>query len=1239
MFKNIQYYQRVILLVWVGLSAGELLAATDCNQVTQIPISECQSLLELYNNTNGANWKNNTGWNQTNTPCSWFGVTCNEGYVESIFFNDNNLVGVIPNLNLPNLGSLFLGSNQLSGSIPNFNNSPKLILLYLSSNQLSGSIPNFTNLPNLLSLSLDSNQLSGSIPNFTNLPKLQSLFLDSNQLSGSIPNFTSFKLANLVSVSFGANCGLAAFDAAQETVLNQKDSYWRTRNSLCKETVTAFSCNNVTEIPVSECQSLVELYNSTNGANWKNNTGWNQTNTPCSWFGVTCYNGYVEKIDLSNNGDLNNPIHTQRFSYSNNLVGTIPDLNLPNLTKLSLSLNYLSGSIPNFTNLPKLQHLYLNYNQLSGSIPNFTSFNLGNLSDIKFNNNCGLTAYDSNQEAVLDQKDSIWKTRNPNCPTFITAAANPVEGGSISCNPNPVAQGSNSVCTAIPNTGYTFNNFSGDCNGTSCTLDNVTSAKNVTANFIISKVNQIITFNPALIGVIGTTVNLSATASSGLTPITFTTSSPTVCTINGNVVSFVSEGNCIVTANQAGNANYNAAALERIISSTVGIFDIKVSYYDTYDNAINRKEQIEDNIRHWADGVYESTNGAHRLGKVEINTNGANADNTDVLWVASCWPNARIGGRGKAGARIQYCDTFPNNGNPISFLQRTRSGGYTMTHEWGHFAYALFDEYKSGDECSKASFPCKSDVGVSNSIMHNQWNAVGANETLGDLNWLNFSTKINNDGANITTNAQARVYKASAWETLVRDTSLDPINFGRAFYKGLVAVAPAAGQAPSIELGTYNATTGTYQINTTAQATAREKLSFVWKGASTVRRAASGIDKRPMVKIIAIENSANIHPQQLATVKIAANQLIRKAEIGDVIAVAAFASETQIVSSFTLINSEEDKKNIIQSVKSIQPSVLPPKLETVVQKISDMVQTAIASFPASHPLNQYEKDIYLFAQGFTSNNGESIGLGDMISKANDSNIRIFSFALNETTEKTLRVLSEMTHGKSWFTPTLESLRDALSNLLDAASPMLDVIVAADQATFSSNKEFPFLVDSTLGELSISIYYSGTSNGTTLSLVAPDGTMRTLTTNECPSDDNEIAGKNSCLVRVSHPVIGDWKLRATTTNSSGINVSFDAHALPLDNKEVFFASVNALPKITAPNKPVIVEATVSGNAVTSYGESQLPITHLTVSGVVKKPNGTLETLTLHDDGTGNDKQANDGVYTASLTGEISGEYLV
>ncbi len=68
-------------------------------------------------------------------------------------------------------------------------------------------------------------------------------------------------------------------------------------------------------------------------------------------------------------------------------------------------------------------------------------------------------------------------------PVPVTALANPLAGGTVSCTPNPVPYGGASICTATANPGYTLGAFSGDCAGANCLLGNVTSAKSVTANF------------------------------------------------------------------------------------------------------------------------------------------------------------------------------------------------------------------------------------------------------------------------------------------------------------------------------------------------------------------------------------------------------------------------------------------------------------------------------------------------------------------------------------------------------------------------------------------------------------------------------------------------------------------------------------------------------------------------------------------------------------------------------------
>lgn len=67
-----------------------------------------------------------------------------------------------------------------------------------------------------------------------------------------------------------------------------------------------------------------------------------------------------------------------------------------------------------------------------------------------------------------------------------------------------------------------------------------------------------ISFSPTTLAVGGTTT-ASATATSGLA-VSFSSVTPSVCTVSGNTVAGVASGVCTIAANQAGNASYHAAA-------------------------------------------------------------------------------------------------------------------------------------------------------------------------------------------------------------------------------------------------------------------------------------------------------------------------------------------------------------------------------------------------------------------------------------------------------------------------------------------------------------------------------------------------------------------------------------------------------------------------------------------------------------------------------------------------------
>jgi hypothetical protein len=69
---------------------------------------------------------------------------------------------------------------------------------------------------------------------------------------------------------------------------------------------------------------------------------------------------------------------------------------------------------------------------------------------------------------------------------------------------------------------------------------------------------QTITFAAPQAQAVGTPLTLTATASSGLA-VTFTSATPTVCTVSGNTATFLQAGTCTIDANQSGDASYSAA--------------------------------------------------------------------------------------------------------------------------------------------------------------------------------------------------------------------------------------------------------------------------------------------------------------------------------------------------------------------------------------------------------------------------------------------------------------------------------------------------------------------------------------------------------------------------------------------------------------------------------------------------------------------------------------------------------
>ncbi|SDD51184.1 beta strand repeat-containing protein, partial [Aquimonas voraii] len=90
---------------------------------------------------------------------------------------------------------------------------------------------------------------------------------------------------------------------------------------------------------------------------------------------------------------------------------------------------------------------------------------------------------------------------------------------------------------------------------------NYSAAAEVTQTIEVAQASQTIVFGPAPSLVFnGPAGTLSATGGASGNPVVFGSSTPSVCSVVGTQVTPLAVGSCIVTANQAGNANYAAAA-------------------------------------------------------------------------------------------------------------------------------------------------------------------------------------------------------------------------------------------------------------------------------------------------------------------------------------------------------------------------------------------------------------------------------------------------------------------------------------------------------------------------------------------------------------------------------------------------------------------------------------------------------------------------------------------------------
>ncbi|WP_121629469.1 VWA domain-containing protein [Tropicibacter alexandrii] len=600
------------------------------------------------------------------------------------------------------------------------------------------------------------------------------------------------------------------------------------------------------------------------------------------------------------------------------------------------------------------------------------------------------------------------------------------------------------------------------------------------------------------------------------------------------------------------------------------------------------QRKYEEKIREFADAVFQSTNGAHKIGRVTIFRNQDQFNNADVQWHHDCGssgPSTWINSFGNS-RQIRMCNIWTGS----STMDTAKGGGFTLAHEWGHYAYGLFDEYASNcgqnPESSCSIFkPRSTDVEPNPSIMNDQW--LAARATGANLDALEFSTDdvepyaTQADGDD--KNAQARVYGEPGWDTLVRDPATDPrhsfMSPARTRYTTLAAPA------------------GPDFTQNDDESTARSELNIIWAGNRVVE--------------LMIDTSGSMGGTPIANARTAGSLLVGQLVPGvNAVGVGRF---TGSASQVFAIQDIPDPDTGVRAAAQAVINGLSSGGSTDIEEAALLALSEVTAFQGG----TRPAVVYLLTDGQSFVNQATV-----INAYTAAKVPLVTFGFGPNVDTALlQNLANSTGGRYFFSPTaLSDIQQAFVAANAAFSSAVVVNSSAALASASSTEVRDILLDSTLADAAIVVTYPGPQADIDLRLLDSSG-ADTGAVFTCSG-----SGDVSCeaVVDVQTLGAGTYGVEIVNNAAGDKDVSILISGNPTgENFDIAVEFDNA-------NYP-------SDFTIRALVRKGAPLTGLNVVATVTKPDNSVVELTLLDDGLGADADADDGVYSISVPYDQNGTY--
>lgn len=638
--------------------------------------------------------------------------------------------------------------------------------------------------------------------------------------------------------------------------------------------------------------------------------------------------------------------------------------------------------------------------------------------------------------------------------------------------------------------------------------------------------------------------------------------------------------------------------------SSNAVFDITVSLHNNPEGS--DKVAYEQIFSHFANAVCEQTNGEHKLGKIRVFRESKHRSKSDIIWSEREWPRANVSGFGANGMHIWFGDVFPNGSAPgqdHNMLLDPQGAGYTLAHEWSHYAYGLFDEYQGTTDSAEPNTPIKSDAQTT-SIMSNQWQALTAG-----MQWLNHSTK--DTIGNINSTAQGRIYGKSAWEVLLQDVKDDPKSGrktaqpSRTRYLTLAANAPDTNTPLKIELPAE-------------QDSCQNQLEVVW--------VEGDIDMQ-----IVIDRSFSMLGPAMSNAKQAAKVLVdATAEGSTSMGLVSFSDKELVNQDYPITKIDSPSSNVKTELKAAIDAIYEDG-STALYDASQLALDNLTHYQQTEGSNA-PGVVFLLADGY--DNDSSYTQEQVIANYQNDNITVFSlgYGFASPTGPLLTLASE-TGGKYFSSPTtLSEIVDAFlqanatatdNQNLASSTFVIDILQSATQV---------IAVDSGLDKVNIFINHNANLDDVQLTLLDSTGSEVSDVVFNC----NNASETLTCSAYITNQHIsshgtGEWQVQVTNLNdTNSVSATVNVSAEPtLSGSYTLSVEGSQGNSVTYPN-PMILTAAITKDKL---------ITGANVLATITDPDQNSTNLKMSDNGLEGDAVSGDGIYSVIAPYNENGIYQV